>query len=78
MNIMLDGNFFAKSNEIFVDLLNLANEELCSKGMNIEPSVIVDKIISPLKHLYLNNLNELLESFMEKKFGSDQTSSPPL
>jgi hypothetical protein len=76
--MMLDGDFLTKSNEIFVDLLNLADEELCSKGMNIEPSVIVDKIISPLKYLYLKNLNELLESFMEKILGYDQTPTPPL
>jgi hypothetical protein len=75
---MLEGDFFAKSKEIFVILLNLANEELCSKGMNIEPSLIVDRIISPLKYLYLKNLNELLESFMERNSGSDQRSTPPL
>jgi hypothetical protein len=66
MNIILDRDLFAKSIEIFVGLLNLANEELRSKGMNIEPSDIVDKIISPLKHLYLKNLSELLESIVEK------------
>ena len=49
---MLDRDFFAKSNEIFTSLFNLANEELASKGINIEPSVIVDRIISPLKDLY--------------------------
>ena len=63
---MLDRDFFAKSNEIFTDLLNLANQKLGSKGINIEPSVIVDRIISPLKDLYLKNLTELLESLLEK------------
>ncbi len=63
---MLDRDFFAKSNEIFTDLLNLANQELGSKGVKIGPSVIVDRIISPLKDLYLKNLTELLESFLEK------------
>lgn len=64
---MFDREFFAKSNEIFMDLLNLANDELGSKGVNVEPSVIVDKIISPLKDLYLKNLAELLESLTKKK-----------
>jgi hypothetical protein len=63
---MLDRDFMAKSNEVFTTLFNLANEELASKGINIEPSVIVDRIISPLKDLYLKNLTELLESFLEK------------
>jgi len=63
---MLDRDFFAKSNEIFTDLLTLANQELGSKGVKIEPSVIVGRIISPLKDLYLKNLTELLESFLSK------------
>jgi hypothetical protein len=63
---MLDWDFLSKSDEIFADLLTLANEELGSKGVNIEPSIIVDRIISPLKDLYLKNLTELLESFLEK------------
>ncbi len=63
---MLDRYFFAKSNQIFTTLFNPANEELNSKGIKIEPSVIVDKIISPLKDLYLKNLTELLESFLKK------------
>jgi hypothetical protein len=68
MIIMLDRDFIAKCNGIFTDLLDLANKELFSNGMNIEPSVIVDKIISPLKDLYLKNLAELLESLMKKKY----------
>jgi hypothetical protein len=63
---MLDRDFFAKSNEIFTSLFNLANEELASKGINIEPGIIVDRIISPLKDIYLKNLTELLESLLEK------------
>ena len=63
---MLDRGFFAKCDEIFADLLNLANQELGSRGVKIEPSVIVDKIISPLKTLYLKNLTDLLESFLMK------------
>ena len=63
---MLDRDFFEKSDEIFTDLFNLANQELGSRGVKIEPSVIVDKIISPLKTLYLKNLTELLESFLMK------------
>jgi hypothetical protein len=49
-------------------LLDLATEKLGSNGMNIEASVIVDKIISPLKDLYLKNLTELLESLMKNKY----------
>jgi hypothetical protein len=63
---MFDRDFFAESNEIFTTLFNLANEELASKGINIEPGVIVNRIISPLKDLYLKNLTELLESLLEK------------
>ena len=63
---MLDRDYFEKSDEIFTDLFNLANQELGSRGVKIEPSAIVDKIISPLKTLYLKNLTELLESFLMK------------
>jgi len=64
---MLDQNFFAKSDKIFKNLLDLANNELGSAGVNIEPSVIVGRVISPLKDLYLKNIAELLESSLEKK-----------
>jgi hypothetical protein len=67
MDAMLDQNFFAKSDKIFTGLLDLANNELGSAGVNVEPSVIVGRIISPLKELYLKNLAELLESSLEKK-----------
>jgi hypothetical protein len=63
---MLDRDFFAKSDKTFADLLTLVNEELGSKGLNIEPSIIVGRIISPLKHDFLKKLTELLESFLEK------------
>ena len=63
---MMDKDFFEKSNKIFVDLLNLANEELRSKGLKFEPSGIIGKVISPLKDLYFKNLTELLESFSKK------------
>ncbi len=63
--------FFQKSNKIFEDLLNLANSELRAKGIEIEPSAIVDKVISPLKDLFSHNLNELLKSFLTDQ--SDKT-----
>jgi len=65
-NIMFGQDFLAKSDKIFANLLTLANEELGSKGVKIEPSIIVDRIIPPLKDLYLKNLIELLESFLEQ------------
>jgi hypothetical protein len=67
MDAMLDQKFFANSDKIFTDLLDLAQNELVSAGVNIEPSVIVGRIISPLKDLYLRNLAEVLESSLEKK-----------
>ena len=65
---MIDEDIFAKSNEIFSDLFNLANQALGSKGLNIAPSVIVERIISPLKDLYLKNLAEVLESHIKEKY----------
>jgi hypothetical protein len=67
MDAMLDQSFFAKCDNIFTVLLDLAKNELGSAGVNVEPSVIVGKIISPLKDLYLKNLAALLESSVEKK-----------
>jgi hypothetical protein len=64
---MLDLDFFVKSDKIFTDLLDLANDELGSARLSVEPSVIVDRIISPLKYLYLKNLAELLESRLVRK-----------
>jgi hypothetical protein len=66
MDAMLDQIFFANSDKIFMDLLDLAHNELVSAGVNVEPSVIVGRIISPLKDLYLKNLVELLESSLAK------------
>jgi hypothetical protein len=63
---MLSRDFFERSDEVFVTLFNLANEELNFNGIKIEPSVIVDKIISPLKDLYLKILTELLESLLKR------------
>ena len=63
---MFGQDFLAKSDKIIANLLTLANEELGSKGVKIEPSIIVERIISPLKDLYLKNLIELLESFLEQ------------
>jgi hypothetical protein len=67
IGMMLDNEFFNKSNGIFKELLDLANDEIGSGRLNIEPSVIVDRIICPLKALYLKNLSELLQAFLEKK-----------
>ena len=66
MHGMLDRDFFDKSDKIFVDLFDLANGALGSAGLNVEPSVIVSRIISPLKDLYVRNLTALLESLLEK------------
>jgi hypothetical protein len=63
---MLSRDFFERSDEVFVTLFTLANEELNFNGIKIEPSVIFDKIISPLKDLYLKNLTELLESLLKR------------
>jgi hypothetical protein len=63
---MLDRVFFEKSDKIFEQLLDLANGELNSAGFNVEPSVIVGNIISPLKDLYVGNLAALLESLLQK------------
>jgi hypothetical protein len=62
MDAMLGQAFFTKSDKIFTDLLVLANEELGSAGLNVEATVIVERIISPLKNLYVKNLAGLLES----------------
>ncbi len=66
MDAMLDQDFFANSDKILSDLLDLANNELNSAGVKVEPSVIVARIISPLKDLYLRSLAELIESSLRK------------
>lgn len=63
---MLSRDFVEKSDKIFADLCDLANDELRSSGLNVEPSVIVNRIISPLKDLYIRNLTALLESLLKK------------
>jgi hypothetical protein len=63
---MLERDFFDKSDKIFEELLDLANDELNSAGLNVEPGVIVSRVISPLKDLYVRNLTALLESLLEK------------
>jgi len=63
---MHDGLFFEKSNEIFKELLDLANKEFLARRITVEPSVIVDKIITPLKELYLRKSVELLEAYLKK------------
>ena len=62
---MDDISFIEKSDKILEDLLNLASDEFESKGIRIEPSVIVAKIIRPLKDLYVRNVTELLESHLQ-------------
>ena len=63
----MDQVFFEKSNKIFVDLFNLANEELRSSGLGVESATIVEKVISPLKDHYMKNLSNLLESILQNK-----------
>jgi hypothetical protein len=63
---MLGSDFFEKSDRVFEELFNVANDELGSAGLNVEPSVIVDRVISPLRDLYLRSLAGLLQSLLEK------------
>jgi hypothetical protein len=56
-----------KANPIFASLINLTNEELTSKGFTVAPSLIIEKIVSPVKELYIKNLAELLESLLRTK-----------
>jgi len=63
----MDGEgLLEKSNGVFENLLNLTNQELTSKGLTIDPSIIIGKIVSPVQELYIKNLTELLESFLQK------------
>ncbi len=64
---MDDEGLIEKSNRTFADLVNLTNEKLKSQGLTIDPQIIVEKIISPVKELYIRNLAELLESLLRKK-----------
>ena len=64
---MGNNGLLEKSNRIFAELVRLTNEELNSNGLKIEPSLIVEKIVSPAKEIYIKNLNELLGSLLGKK-----------
>ena len=64
---MDDEGLMEKSNRTFANLVNLTNEKLKSQGLTIDPQIIVEKIISPVKELYIRNLAELLESLLRKK-----------
>jgi len=61
---MEEQGFLAKSNQSFANLINLTNEELKSQGLTVDPQIIVEKIVSPVKELYIRNLTELLESIL--------------
>ena len=56
-----------KANKVFASLINLTNDELTSQGFKVPPSLIIEKIVSPVKELYIKNLTELLESFLRSK-----------
>ena len=64
---MGDEGLIEKTNRTFADLISLTNEELKSRGLTIEPQIIVEKIVTPLKELYIKNLTALLESFLQRK-----------
>lgn len=64
---MDDEGLMEKSNRTFANLVNLTSEKLKSQGLTIDPQIIVEKIISPVKELYIRNLAELLESLLRKK-----------
>lgn len=64
--MLLHQEFIEDSHTIFEDLFNLAIEELGSNGMKIEPSLIFNKVISPIRMLYLKNLGEVIASVLEK------------
>ena len=61
---MEEQGFLAKSNQSFANLINLTNEELKSQGLTVDPQIIEEKIVSPVKELYIRNLTELLESIL--------------
>ena len=64
---MDDEGLIEKSNRTFANLINLTNEEFKSQGLKIDPQIIVEKIVSPVKELYIRNLTELLGSILRKK-----------
>jgi len=64
---MDEQGFLAKSNRSFANLINLTNEELKSQGLTVDPQIIEEKIVSPVKELYIRNLTELLESILREE-----------
>jgi hypothetical protein len=64
---MAEEGLLEKSNSIFANLITLANEELNSQGFTVSPSIIIEKIVSPVKELYIKNLTELFESLLRTK-----------
>ncbi len=63
----MKGKLFEKTDRIFEGLLNTAHEEFKSRGIEVEPSVLIERIISPLKDLFLKNLADVLEGYLAKK-----------
>jgi hypothetical protein len=64
---MAEEGLLEKSNSIFANLITLANEELNSQGFTVSPGIIIERIVSPVKELYLKNLTELFESLLRTK-----------
>jgi len=64
---MAEEGLLEKSNVIFSNLINLTNEELNSQGFTVPPGIIIEKIVSPVKELYIKNLTELFESLLRTK-----------
>ena len=64
---MAEEGLLEKSNVIFSNLINLTNEELNSQGFTVPPRIIIEKIVSPVKELYIKNLTELFESLLRTK-----------
>ena len=56
-----------RANTIFATLIDLTNEELKSQGLTVAPSIIIERIVSPIKELYIKNLTELFESLLRTK-----------
>jgi len=56
-----------KSNAVFANLIALTNEELNSQGFTVPANIIIEKIVSPVKALYIKNLTQLFESLLRAK-----------
>ena len=56
-----------KSNAVFANLIALTNEELNSQGFTVPANIIIEKIVSPVKELYIKNLTQLFESLLRAK-----------